>query len=70
MKTKGVQIGTLYDPPLHQMEIIENILKKKIQLPIAEICAARSVSLPMYPSMTEENVLTVIQHVKEVSDRL
>lgn len=68
MKKKGVQVGTLYDPPLHQMKIVQNILKDKISLPVAEMCAARSVSLPMYTSMAEKDILTVIQYVKEVTD--
>jgi len=68
MKKEGVQVGTLYDPPLHQMKIVQNIVKDAISLPVAERCAAGSVSLPMYPSMAEQDTLAVIQCVKEVTD--
>ena len=70
MRNRGVQVGTLYDPPLHQMKIIRDKLKKTISLPVAEKCASRSVSLPMFTSMSEDDISTVVHHIKEASEGL
>lgn len=69
MKEKGVLVGTLYDPPVHQMKIIQSRCMNKFSLPVAETCAARSVSLPMYSLMTEKDVQNVIHSVEEVADQ-
>lgn len=66
MKKKGVQVGMLYDPPLHKMEIVRELLRINISLPISEKSAQTSVSLPIYPTMSQNDVEQVINSVKRV----
>jgi dTDP-4-amino-4,6-dideoxygalactose transaminase len=66
MKKKRVQVGMLYDPPLHKMKVVKELLRINISLPIAEKIAQTSVSLPMYPAMSQNDVEEVINSVKRV----
>ena len=66
MREKGVQVGVLYDPPLHRMKLVRTRYRTKRDLPVAERCAAHAVSLPMFPSMTEGDVRKVCKAVGEV----
>jgi dTDP-4-amino-4,6-dideoxygalactose transaminase len=66
MREKGVQAGVLYDPPLHRMKIMSARYGAARQLPVAERIAERAVSLPMFPSMTEDDVRKVCRAIGEV----
>lgn len=60
-------IGTLihYPIPPHLQEAYANLGYKKGDFPIAEKIADTCLSLPMYPGLTKENVLTICNTIKE-----
>jgi dTDP-4-amino-4,6-dideoxygalactose transaminase len=59
MKEQGIQTSIHY-PPIHTFKAYRDITShKKISLSMTENIARREVTLPLYPGMTDENVLTV-----------
>ncbi|HJX13183.1 MAG TPA: DegT/DnrJ/EryC1/StrS family aminotransferase [Dehalococcoidales bacterium] len=63
MKESGIDVGRLYDPPLHRTERALKIPDNKVNLPVAEELASRTVSLPMYPELTSTDVEKICREV-------
>jgi dTDP-4-amino-4,6-dideoxygalactose transaminase len=64
LRAKGIQTSIHY-PPIHQFKYYrENF--GKIVLPRTEDLAAREVTLPLYPGMTDEQVEMVIHEVRSI----
>ena len=59
MKLQGIQTSIHY-PPIHNFTAYNGNSVKHV-LPITEDVAAREVTLPLYPGMSEDDVLTVVQ---------
>ena len=66
MRERGVQVGVLYDPPLHRMKITRERFGPQGSLPVSERIAQQAVSLPMFSSMTEDEVRLVCRAAREV----
>lgn len=66
MKKRGIQVGGLYDPPLNRSKLFRKFVLSDVSLPVAENCASRSISIPIYPSMSEEDVDIVIDSIRQV----
>ena len=65
LKAHGVQTSIHY-PPVHHFQIYhDEWLERGTPLPLTEEAAAREVTLPLYPSMREEQVEWVAQAIKE-----
>jgi dTDP-4-amino-4,6-dideoxygalactose transaminase len=65
LKSHGVQTSIHY-PPVHQFQIYHDDWQKRgALLPLTEEVAARQVTLPLYPTMREEQVEWVVQAIKE-----
>ena len=61
MKEAGIQTSIHY-LPVHRFKIYEqDWLKRGASLPLTEAVAAREVTLPLYPTMTEEQVRWVVE---------
>lgn len=61
----GVGSGSFYPVPLHMQKAFDssNCKNPGASLPVAEMTAAQSVCLPIFPEMTEEQVMYVIDTV-------
>jgi len=59
------EVGTLirYPIPLHKVSLFKE--KHFLSLPLSEQYASEIISLPMHPFMTEEQVMFVVQCIKE-----
>ena len=65
MKARGIQTSIHY-PPIHQFSAFQGAGGKQEQgLEITEALAAREVTLPLYPAMTEDHVCQVVDAVRE-----
>ena len=65
MKACGVQTSIHY-PPVHQFQNYrKSAPPAKYPLPLTEQAAAREVTLPLYPTMQDEQVKWVVQSVKQ-----
>jgi dTDP-4-amino-4,6-dideoxygalactose transaminase len=56
---KGISTGLHYPVPLHLQKAYSNLGYKKGDFPATEKAAGEILSLPMFPSLTEENVRLV-----------
>jgi dTDP-4-amino-4,6-dideoxygalactose transaminase len=65
LKSRGIQTSIHY-PPVHFFQIYHDEWQKRgASLPLTEDASARQVTLPLYPTMREEQVEWVAQAVKE-----
>jgi dTDP-4-amino-4,6-dideoxygalactose transaminase len=68
MKEQGIQTSWHY-PPAHHFRIYEADWQARGHtLPLTEETAAREVTLPLYPTMTEEQVDWVVEAVRKALD--
>lgn len=65
LREKGVGAGVYYPKPLHVYPHIAKLGYNPGDFPIAEDLAARVVSLPIHPNVTERDVETIAEAVKE-----
>jgi len=63
MKANGVNCGQHYPVPCHLQKAYAHLGYKEGSLPNAEDLAARCVSLPMFPELTDDEIKTVIDAV-------
>jgi dTDP-4-amino-4,6-dideoxygalactose transaminase len=63
MKDKGIQTSWHY-PPVHTFSsYAKDMDLLSFTLPLTEALAAREVTLPLYPTMTEEQVEWVVEAI-------
>ena len=68
MKSQGIQTSLHY-PPIHTFAAFRGG-KEKYFLPNTEEIAAREITLPLYPTMSDGDVLTVVKAVAETLVRV
>jgi UDP-2-acetamido-2-deoxy-ribo-hexuluronate aminotransferase len=66
MKAHGIPTAVHYPVPLHLQPVFAEVNQGPGSFPIAEAVAARVISLPMHPYLTEEQQRTVVDALKEV----
>lgn len=61
-KEEGIKVGNAYWPPCHLQPAYKNLFGyKEGDFPVAEKVLSETISLPLYPDMTDEEVGRVIQ---------
>jgi UDP-2-acetamido-2-deoxy-ribo-hexuluronate aminotransferase len=65
MKTKGIPTAIHYPVPLHQQPVFANLSYKPGNFPVSEQIAARVISLPMHPYLTEVQQQHVVDAVRD-----
>ena len=68
MSKEGIAVGRLYDPPLHQTPLARNLCHTQVSLPMSENIAPRTVSLPIFPEMTEEECHYIYRAIVKVME--
>jgi dTDP-4-amino-4,6-dideoxygalactose transaminase len=70
MKELGVQCGIHYPDALHQHKPVKDVVGDlEGKFPVAERVARSSMSLPIYPEMTDEMVDYVTQTLLDVASQ-
>ncbi|MDP9174799.1 MAG: DegT/DnrJ/EryC1/StrS family aminotransferase [Planctomycetota bacterium] len=64
LKEKGIESGVHYPVPNHQQPAIEELYGKLPTLPKTEDYVKRILSLPMFPELSEAQVVTVANEIK------
>jgi dTDP-4-amino-4,6-dideoxygalactose transaminase len=64
MKGSGIQTSIHY-PPVHQFRIYQDQKHSPVSLRTTEEIVEREVTLPLYPGMSNEDVKTVVEAVRE-----
>ena len=62
MKEQGIQTSIHY-PPVHTFSAYKN--GDPLELPVTEDVASREVTLPLYPTLAEDDVYTVVEAVRQ-----
>jgi dTDP-4-amino-4,6-dideoxygalactose transaminase len=62
----GISTGLHYPIPLHLQKAYEHIGLAAGSFPVAEACAKRLLSLPLYPELTEEQIRCVSSSLKKI----
>jgi perosamine synthetase len=70
MGKEGVSVGVLLEPPLHNTLLAKNMLNTDISLPVSEEMAAKTISLPMFPEMTDSDISQVNRAVHKVLGKI
>ncbi len=65
LSSKGIQTGIHYPVPVHLTEAYAGLGYKKGSFLVAEQCADEILSLPMYPELSEEDIMIVVKEIKE-----
>ena len=65
LKERGIETGVHYPVPNHQQPAITELYGQLPALPRTEDYVKRILSLPMFPALTEEEVRTVADAIKE-----
>lgn len=65
LKTNGIMAGIHYPIPIHLHQALKDIGYKKGDFPITEECASQIMSLPIFPYLKEEEVKSIIKHIKD-----
>ena len=66
MAQQGIAVGTLYDPPLHKTTIAKNMLNIRTNLRVSEHLAGRTVSLPIYPEISDGDINRISDAIHKV----
>ncbi|MBV9391897.1 MAG: DegT/DnrJ/EryC1/StrS family aminotransferase [Verrucomicrobia bacterium] len=62
---RGIGYGIHYPVPVHLQEAYNSLGHQKGSFPVAERCAAETLSLPMFPELSTDQLEAVIEGVKE-----
>lgn len=68
LSAQGVQTGIHYPIPVHLLPAYSDLNYSAGQFPVSESIAAREVSLPMFPELTEPQIEAVGQAVADFSN--
>jgi len=65
MKDRGVPTAVHYPLAMHMQPVFAHLGHKHGDFPVSEAAAARVISLPMHPYLTEQQQVTVIDALAE-----
>jgi len=65
LESRGISTGLHYPAPLHLQPAFASLGDKRGDYPASETLAANTLSLPLYPHMSDEDVAYVSQAVRE-----
>ncbi|MBT4087262.1 MAG: DegT/DnrJ/EryC1/StrS aminotransferase, partial [Deltaproteobacteria bacterium] len=63
MKERGIQTSIHY-PPIHHFEAYRSNGQQTVSLPTTEAIAARELTLPLYPTMSSDDIVLVVRSVQ------
>lgn len=69
LSDRGVQCGIHYPIPVHLQEAYQSLGFQRGSMPVAERCAEESLSLPMFPELTEDQIDLVVREVRNCVGR-
>lgn len=67
LKEHGIEVGVHYPVPLHRQPAYLQQGYAEFVLPITEKAAGRVLSLPVYPELTEKQIASIVQILREVA---
>ena len=61
----GIQLGDAYNPPCHRQPVFEKYVAG-YDFKVADTILENHVSLPMYTELTDDDIVFIVDKVKEV----
>ena len=68
LQSRGVGAGIYYPLCLHEQECFADLGYKRGDFPVSERAAGRTLALPIYPEMSDEQIQYVVASIKEFLD--
>ncbi len=68
LQAKQIACAIYYPVPLHRQQVFAEVCRD-VSLPVTEAVAADCFSLPIFPEMTDEQIVTVTETIREAVDR-
>lgn len=65
LKEKEIGTEIYYPVPFHMQDCFQYIGNKKGDFPVAEFCAEKSIALPIYPELSNDQIEYVVDCIKE-----
>jgi dTDP-4-amino-4,6-dideoxygalactose transaminase len=65
LRERGIESAVFYPAPIHKQPLYERLGHGDAHLPVSERIAGEVLSIPVHPSLTDDDVLTVIGAVRE-----
>jgi dTDP-4-amino-4,6-dideoxygalactose transaminase len=62
---REIMTGVYYPLPLHLQPAYRHLGYKRGDFPVAEACAEEVLALPMYPELTEEQLVSIAESIRE-----
>lgn len=69
LSARGVHCAIHYPVPIHLQVAYASLGLDLGSFPVAELCAGEFLSLPMYPELTDEQIVHVAASIREVRER-
>jgi dTDP-4-amino-4,6-dideoxygalactose transaminase len=66
LAAEGIQTKRYYAPPVHTMQAYRSLAAKNGALPVTDAVVRRVLTLPLWSSMTEEDLLRVADSVRRI----
>ncbi|MBU0484848.1 MAG: DegT/DnrJ/EryC1/StrS family aminotransferase [Proteobacteria bacterium] len=66
LNEKGISAALHYPVPLHRQKAYAEMNLEEGSFPVAEECARKLLSLPMFPELTKEQITYVCESLKEI----
>lgn len=70
MKKVGIDVGIHYPTPLHLQPLYKSLKYKEGDFPEAEELSKQTLSLPMYPEITNQDIRQVVSSLRGVLDKI
>jgi dTDP-4-amino-4,6-dideoxygalactose transaminase len=65
LNARGIEAKVLYLPPLHMAPLWRHLGHSEGDFPVTERVAREMISLPIYPELTDEEVVEVVDTLRE-----
>ena len=66
LKEKGIATGVYYPVPLHLQKVYTDLGYKEGDMPVAEYLSHRTIAIPVYPELSEEQIQYIVDSIKNV----
>lgn len=65
---QGIATGKYYPVPLHRQKAYEELAMDRLAFPVADALSERTLAIPVYPEMTDDQVEEIIQTIRKFQD--
>lgn len=64
---EGIETRPYFDPPVHKQDAYSFLITDELDLPMTEYLSARSLSIPLYSHMTDDEAVKVVETLEKIA---